>query len=533
MAGTDRPGLPCRAAQVSTLLQLGLQLCLRSALQLPEPVCTSGPTPAPSPSPSPAPGAAPAQWPPVGPPADAELSVSELSLFHVSGLAGAAGASCLSLSLQGVTLLGGPARSCLLYAPPGGASAAAIDLLQLSGPAALAGLAGAGSGRQQASSGSGRRRASSSAGAGAASAATTSLLIKGTSVALDPGNLSLTWLQQLLAFLQPPAPGPEAAAAAAGSEDPPPSGTFVLNVEDLALRYEPSSAIGARAGRAGWRCCRRCTTACAMAGCCWGLPPRSWPAAAGGPPGSSPIGHGGQAAASEVAAALLVEGIHFCSQPGAAQQEVRAAPPPAAARCCAAPLQALLPAPAAQAGPLAAAPPQVLLHSLGLHIAAAARRGAGWALSHPRDLHGSSLPAAGYHCVAQEGRLRIAIRTVQSSGAGAGAGAVSGPGPEAPEPASCVETEVSNHNLVGSLTAESAGLLALLLQQLDAVMVANSPPPPPPSSNGVHAPMAAALGTAIGGGSGSGAYGARPGPPRPARACRPAAVPHVTPPPVR
>jgi hypothetical protein len=32
----------------------------------------------------------------------------------------------------------------------------------------------------------------------------------------------------------------------------------------------------------------------------------------------------------------------------------------------------------------------------------------------------------------------------------------------------CIETEVTNHNMIGTLTMESAGLLALLLQQVNA-----------------------------------------------------------------
>jgi hypothetical protein len=202
---------------VATLLQLGLRLTLLSALQLPDPVCTSGPSPSPAAAPSP--GATPAQWPPAGPPSDADVSVSELGVFHVSGLAGQAAAACLSVSLQGATLLGGPARACLLHAPAGGAAAAAVDLLHLAGPPAAA--------------------------AGAAAGATAmSLLLRGVSVALDPGHLSLTWPQQLLARLQPAAgPGPGAGAAAPAPTAPPP-GPFSLNVQDLALRYEPGSALG-------------------------------------------------------------------------------------------------------------------------------------------------------------------------------------------------------------------------------------------------------------------------------------------------
>jgi hypothetical protein len=80
------------------------------------------------------------------------------------------------------------------------------------------------------------------------------------------------------------------------------------------------------------------------------------------------------------------------------------------------------------------APQHLLLHSLGFYVAAAAARsvltpgassggnsaagsrgkgarGLGvWDPAVPVDLHGFSLSAAGYHCIAQEGGLGVIVR---------------------------------------------------------------------------------------------------------------------------
>jgi hypothetical protein len=94
------------------------------------------------------------------------------------------------------------------------------------------------------------------------------------------------------------------------------------------------------------------------------------------------------------------------------------------------------------------APQHFLLHSLGCYVAAAAARsvlapGASsggnsssssssrvkggrslgvWDPAVPVDLHGFSLSAAGYHCIAQEGGLGVTFRPAAAAGGGAGQG---------------------------------------------------------------------------------------------------------------
>jgi hypothetical protein len=127
---------------------------------------------------------------------------------------------------------------------------------------------------------------------------------------------------------------------------------------------------------------------------------------------------------SRMAAALLLEGAHWTLNPGQG------------------------------------APQQILLHSLGFYVAAAAARGlatpvgsgptsglllhalhgintplakagsssssssssslGGWDASAPVDLHGFSLSAAGYHCIAQEGGLAVAVRPAAAAAAAGG-----------------------------------------------------------------------------------------------------------------
>jgi hypothetical protein len=213
---------------------------------------------------------------------------------------------------------------------------------------------------------------------------------------MDPGGLSMDWVGQLVEFCEP-----IAAAAAAGPKDtaatPPANAAstkqqqqqqqqqqqslVVVNFQDFALRCEPRS--------------------------------------------DTPTSHN----SSRMAAALLLEGAHWTLNPGQG------------------------------------APQQMLLHSLGFYVAAAAARGLasgptsglllhnahrsggsglaaqlqqltkagsssssssgggssslnGWDASSPVDLHGFSLSAAGYHCIAQEGGLAVTIRPAAAAAGG-------------------------------------------------------------------------------------------------------------------
>jgi hypothetical protein len=108
--------------------------------------------------------------------------------------------------------------------------------------------------------------------------------------------------------------------------------------------------------------------------------------------------------------------------------------------------------------PGVSAPQHMLLHSLGFYVAAAAARSTSagspasgllllqrgahaatlsnagssgsssssslgcWDASSPVDLHGFSLSAAGYHCLAQEGGLSVKVRPAAAAAGGEASG---------------------------------------------------------------------------------------------------------------
>jgi hypothetical protein len=325
-----------------------------------------------------------------------EVSAEEYTLLHVQGLGGRTSATATCLSVQGLQLL--------TSQPKTGSSSSSSSLGQLwssggqlcglliplhsktDGPPGLeilrvsSSAANAESGDSSSSSGLGRTPAA------AAAAGVISVLLRGATLSMDPGGLSMDWLGQLVEFCEPIA----AAAAAAGPKDtaaPAATATsikqqqqqplVVVNFQDFALRCEPRS--------------------------------------------DTPTSHN----SSRMAAALLLEGAHWTLNPGQG------------------------------------APQQMLLHSLGFYVAAAAARGlasgptlglllhnahrsggsglasqlqqltkagssssgsslGGWDASLPVDLHGFSLSAAGYHCIAQEGGLAVTIRPAAAAAAAAG-----------------------------------------------------------------------------------------------------------------
>ncbi len=59
---------------------------------------------------------------------------------------------------------------------------------------------------------------------------------------------------------------------------------------------------------------------------------------------------------------------------------------------------------------LPVAPQEVTLNTLAFYVALAAPRGPGWLPSEPVQLTAGSLAGAGYHCVLQEGQLRVVLR---------------------------------------------------------------------------------------------------------------------------
>lgn len=219
-----------------------------------------------------------------------------------------------------------------------------------------------------------------------------SVLLRGATLAMDPGGLSLDWITHLTDFFAPmAAAAAQPVAAAAGGSNPrqqqqqspqqglkPPAGrsqqqqqVLVLNLQDFAVRCEPRS--------------------------------------------DAPSSHN----SSRMAAALVLDGAHWRLNPG-----------PHATQ-------------------------HLLLHSLGFYVAAAAARsvltpgaagggssgaaGGGssgrgkgsrglgvWDPAVPVDLHGFSLSAAGYHCIAQEGGLGVIIRPAAAPAAAAGGNTAEG-----------------------------------------------------------------------------------------------------------
>lgn len=133
----------------------------------------------------------------------------------------------------------------------------------------------------------------------------------------------------------------------------------------------------------------------------------------------------------------------------------------------------------------------IVINSVGLHLALAADRGAGWEPGVPCDVAGRKLQAAGYHCVLSETALRVAIcmNSPQAPQPSAAAGAA-----DAPQRPAAVDIDVRNQQLLGVLTQDSAALLLQLSAQVGAYMAAASAVPIPPRA--AAAGPAAAKGSA-------------------------------------
>ena len=281
-----------------------------------------------------------------------EMSVEDLTVFHVSGLGGAAGATATSVSVQGLQLLHSPAKAVVFLLPRSSSSSSGtattnpgLEVLQVMPGPATSSSAGQTS-RQTTVNGSaaGQGRISSSS----SSEGIVSVVLRGATVALDEGSLTADWVVGLVDFFSPPATAshasatatPTPAAANASSAAPGQSPRVVLNLQDLALRYEPSS--------------------------------------------QTPLSHN----TSRIAAALLLEGAYWSLNPSPS--------------------------------PLNPAPQWISLNSLRFYVAAAAARTGGgpggWSVASARDLPGLTLVNHGYHCVMQEGGLKLLLRPQRGCG---------------------------------------------------------------------------------------------------------------------
>jgi len=364
-----------------------------------------------------------------------ELLADDLSLFSVKGLGGCAAATAVCLCVQGLQLYTGSpskgttagsqgcvgtggtgnSRICGLLVPKHSKTTGppGLEVLQVltgssSSSSSSSSSTGTGSTNVHTARSSssrvqdGARRtkpvkhvtyapagpaAAAGGGSGAAGAAAgggvrqgiLSVLLRGATLSMDPGGLSLDWINHLTDFF-----GPVAAAVSAApvqqqqqqqqqqdlqQSKQPQQQVLVLNLQDFAVRCEPRN--------------------------------------------DGPSSHN----SSRMAAALVLDGAHWQLNPGPA------------------------------------APQHLLLHSLGFYVAAAAARsvltpgassgGSGtgsigsssrgkgvrglgvWDPAVPVDLHGFSLSAAGYHCIAQEGGLGVIIRPAAAAPAAAPGGPTS------------------------------------------------------------------------------------------------------------
>jgi hypothetical protein len=326
-----------------------------------------------------------------------EVLVDDITLFRVSNLGGRRAASAACVCMQGLQVYTGGSSSsstsnrlCALLlpkhsktlGPPG------VEVLQVNpgGPNPPSNSASSTQGSSRATSSSRRSKATAAtAAAPAPMPGVLSVLLRGATLSLDAGGLSLDWAAQLADFVAPLAAAAAAGAAAAAAPvaSPPVAApavagpqqqqqALVVNLQDFALRFEP-----------------RCDV-----------------------PGS----HN----SSRMAAALVLDGAHWQLNPGPA------------------------------------APQQVLLHSLGFYVAAAAARSGGcssssaaamgagsgskgskasssgrgglaaWDAAAPVDLHGMSLSSAGYNCLAQEGGLAVLLRPAAAGAPAAGGAASTG-----------------------------------------------------------------------------------------------------------
>lgn len=349
------------------------------------------------------------------------------------------------------------------------------------------------------------------------------LILRRLTLSTDPDAASVHWMSDLVSLLKPKGAAPShgqsnqggAAATCTPTHQPPSTrdrsssadggGTtpadcasrpppaprhFVLTMEQVALRYEPrcgpwvldelhgTSAASSTAANGFHNFLASCPGGAS--------PPRnsaqfeSRPAVASdadfaddfGPyPGQehSAGSAGAQAsygAVPQAAAVLLVEGFHWSSAPAKG-------PAAATSLAQAAPTSQDQPVNGQQQRQQKAQQQQqahdVALHSVGLQVAAAHRRGSGWAPWCPKHVQGAGLQASGYNCVLQEGLLRLAVKPCQSKGQpvqtpGYPSSHTFSHGNEAPGGV-FTQVEVTNQNLIGNLTADSALLLVRLLKQ--------------------------------------------------------------------
>lgn len=172
-----------------------------------------------------------------------ELQVEELTCFQVSSLGGCLGASASLVKVQGLTLTQGPSKACLLYcpiAPPRrGASQACIDIFAVTRPpheeATNSCMRSSSGSHASATSGLPDTQGSFSTDRPAASAMC-SVLVRGTTITMDysqqPGMKWAEDLGKLFSGAVVPTPAPA---------QPQCPTKLVLNLEDIAIRYEPLS----------------------------------------------------------------------------------------------------------------------------------------------------------------------------------------------------------------------------------------------------------------------------------------------------
>jgi hypothetical protein len=210
-----------------------------------------------------------------------------------------------------------------------------------------------------------------------------------------------------------------------------------------------------------------------------GAPPGSGQAAtmtgSGGRAGSSPAPAG---PLSPVAVAVVVEHVRF---------ETRTPTLPSSSPAASHPTRPV----GGQATPVKQQPTsstqqqhELVLHSLGLHLALASSRGPGWGPGDACDVTATTkLQACGYHCVLHEAALRVRVRqlsgaTTQQSNGSNGNRASSHhhhqQQQQQPVPPSTLDIEVANQQLLGILTQDSAALLLQLSAQLGALIAATS-----------------------------------------------------------
>ena len=354
-----------------------------------------------------------------------ELSASDVAVFHVSNLGGCTGAALLSVFAQGVDLYGAPSpsssadpagavqlpavaavaagRACLLHCPLSSRASAGtpcLDYLQVSRPAHRPPPGYSGQGQPGLTASNSPRPATARAqvqpsprGAVAASSVPVveelqlhSVLLRGATVSTDYGSLSFDWATALTVLLTAP---PTTSAPGASAVPPAPAAVsearWVVGVEDLALRHEPCAYPPAPPAASPAPSNGKASSSC-VNGSSSSSSSRAAP-----PPSSQSSAPAGAKSVSPVAVAVLVEAIRF-------EATVRSSAPPASSH------QPPLQPPEAAGGRSASVqqqhqqPPQthhVWLYSLGLHLAAADKRGEGWGPGDVQDLRPACLQVGG------------------------------------------------------------------------------------------------------------------------------------------